>query len=98
MFTPYRFDLAETHLEPKNNTLVIHVKAHARMVAQKAQEAQERIALDSAPEFARVRSLVRRYQRNFNADMIGMGATVVGIGIPRSVEIIGLPCGVHRPL
>ena len=91
MFTPYSFELDAARLRSRGNVLVVHVKAHARMVAPKAAEAAERIALDSAPDFARVRSLVRRYQRSFNADMIGMGFAVIGIGIPRAVEILGLP-------
>ena len=89
MFLRYDLPLGSGLLREKGNTVAIHIKAHRRMVADRADESA---AVSSVNEdFARSRSLIRRYQRSWSTDLMGFGLYVLGIGIPRSVYLTGLP-------
>ena len=86
MLRPYRFDLGQVPLRAKGNELLVHLKAHRRMVAHRAASA-EQIAVDSNPTAHLERSLVRRYQRSYSASLLNLGTEVASIGIPGSVRV-----------
>ncbi|HUZ16817.1 MAG TPA: hypothetical protein VMV68_00400, partial [Spirochaetia bacterium] len=92
MFTPWQFDLSKAGLKERGNELYVHIKGHARMVADRADESEERIGCDGrAPEWARERSLVRRYQRSYAEDFCYVGQAFWGIGLVRPVKILAFP-------
>ena len=92
MFIPWSFDISQADLREKANLLVVHIKAHGRMVADRADEAEKRIGCDGrAPGWARERSLVRRYQRSYAEDFCHTGQGIWGIGIVRPVKIRAFP-------
>ena len=86
----YRFTIPGGLTHTGVNTLVVHVKAHRRMIAPEIAEATARIALDGS-ENHNGKSVLRRYQRSFygkNSNMLNMGTEVLGIGINRAVRIV----------
>jgi beta-mannosidase len=87
MFIPWRFELK--NIKKEGNVLLIHVKAHSRMVADKADEAQEKLVALTPAAWIRERSLVRRYQRSYAEDYAGVGQAFWGIGIVRPVQVLG---------
>ena len=83
------FEVPFQLLSPNENRLVVRLKGHRRMVADKAPEAEKRCALDGemGREFARSRSLTRRSQRTYSSELTGCGRYITGIGLPKSVAI-----------
>ncbi|MDR0450207.1 MAG: beta galactosidase jelly roll domain-containing protein [Treponema sp.] len=76
------------------NTLLVRVKAHHRMVADKAEEAKQRLKNGDEIEGTLGKSLIRRYQRSFfngGSSLLNLGTGVLGIGINRNVELLVYP-------
>jgi beta-mannosidase len=86
MFRPCRLRLAPHLLRTGENTLLVHVKAHQRMLADLIPDS-ERIAAGPGSTAHRDRSLIRRYQRSYNTSLLNLGETVLGIGIPGSASL-----------
>jgi beta-mannosidase len=77
-----------------NNTLLVRVKAHNRMVADMTEEAARRLHNGSEIEGTLGKSLIRRYQRSFfngGSSLLNLGTGVLGIGINRDVELVVYP-------
>jgi beta-mannosidase len=77
-----------------NNTLLVRVKAHDRMVQDMTEEAKRRLHQGNEIEGALGKSLIRRYQRSFfngGSSLLNLGTGVLGIGINRDVELLIYP-------
>ncbi len=70
------------------NAIVVHVKAHERMIAAMVPEAQKRLG----PTYNK-KNLIRRYQRSFfgGSSLLNVGAEVLGIGIYKPLRIVVVP-------
>lgn len=90
MLRPCRLYVAPDRLHAGENTLLVHVKAHRRMLAHAVPDS-ERIATGSGSTAHRDRSLIRRYQRSYNTSLLNLGVNVLGIGIPGSVGLTLYP-------
>ncbi len=90
MFRPYAFPLGQGPLRPGENTLLVQVKAHRRIVSQQYPDV-ERIAVSSNPTAHQERALIRRYQRSYNTSLLNLGENVIGIGIPGPVRLCFYP-------
>lgn len=89
----YRFDLDRDNLIVGSNQLMIHVKAHRRMVSAQIPEAYRRLATSSDRQSYAGKSLIRRYPRSFssgNASQLNLGTEILGIGINRPVRILAI--------
>lgn len=87
MFFTWKYEIPAS-LRRKENELIVHIKGHRRMVADKADENVERIGCYGDEDLSRERTLVRRYQRSYNYDFMGNGVTCLqGIGILRDVTV-----------
>lgn len=86
MFRPCRLGVDPRLLRAGENTLLVHVKAHSRMLADLLPDS-ERIAVGPDSTTHRDRSLIRRYQRSYNTSLLNLGEVVLGIGIPGSVSL-----------
>lgn len=92
-YRQYRFPI---HAAARNgdNLLVVRVKAHRRMLADRLAEARSRLATTSNQVSYRGKSLMRRYQRSFlsgNSSLLNLGAEILGIGINRPVAVVDIP-------
>ncbi len=90
----YRFDLAKDHLIAGSNQLLVHVKAHRRLVSSQVPEASRRLALSRDRQSYAGKALIRRYPRSFssgNASQLNLGTEILGIGINRPVRILNKP-------
>ncbi len=86
MFRSCCLAIAPTLLRRGENTLLVHVKAHQRMLADAMPDAA-RIAVGPNSTAHRDRSLIRRYQRSYNTSLLNLGENVIGIGIPGNVSL-----------
>jgi beta-mannosidase len=86
----YDFPVKREQLLPGKNTLLVRVKAHSRMIADKLGETDARLRNGKQVEGLAGKSLIRRYQRSFFAgsSLLNLGTGVLGIGINREVELI----------
>jgi beta-mannosidase len=76
------------------NILLVRVKAHDRMVADKIDEAKKHLKNGGEIEGTLGKSLIRRYQRSFfngGSSLLNLGTGVLGIGINRNVELLTYP-------
>jgi beta-mannosidase len=89
-YRSYRFDVPAGLLSGTDDRLVVHVKSHFRMIADRLPEARRRIAVQGGHEYRMVKSLVRRYQRNSysNSSLLNLGVHVLGIGIYKPVRLV----------
>ncbi|MBL4811698.1 MAG: hypothetical protein JKX69_04895 [Rhodobacteraceae bacterium] len=87
-YRAYAFALPQGLLQATDNTLLVHVKAHKRMVADLVDEAKERLG----PSF-KYKGLIRRYQRSFFAgsSLLNLGGEVLGIGIYKPLRLLTVP-------
>ena len=87
-YRSYRFAIDAGLLKPEGNSLVIHIKAHKRMVEHMVPEAKKRLG----PSF-KYKNLIRRYQRSFFAgsSLLNLGGEVLGIGIYKAMRIVVVP-------
>jgi len=86
MFRPYAFSIDSALLREGENTLLVHVKAHRRVVSRQYPDTA-RIAVSSNPIAHQERSVIRRYQRSYNTSLLNLGENVIGIGIPGAVRL-----------
>ena len=83
----------ELFVKSGKNKLLVRIKAHERMIADKMGYA-ERLGIGSADRKAEGRlgkALIRRYQRSFatgSSSLLNLGAGVLGIGINREISIL----------
>jgi beta-mannosidase len=72
------------------NSLVLRVKAHSRMIADKIDETEKHLNNGRETEGLIGKSLIRRYQRSFfsGSSLLNLGTGVLGIGIVRDVELL----------
>jgi beta-mannosidase len=89
-FRPCHLDVDPALLRQGENTLLVHVKGHDRMLADVIPDAG-RIAVGSHSTAHRDRSLIRRYQRSYNTSLLNLGENVIGIGIPGGVRLCLYP-------
>lgn len=84
-FRGYRFPLSDGDLRDGDNDLVVHVKAHDRMIAGLIPAAKETLK----STFGR-KGLTRRYQRSYfgNTSQINLGGEVLAIGLYRPVRLV----------
>ena len=84
----YRFEVPQDLLDADGNELIVHVKAHKRMVEHLVPEARKRMG----PVFT-YKGLIRRYQRSFlsNSSLLNLGGEVLGIGIYKPMRLIVTP-------
>lgn len=89
----YRFVVPAGSLRTAENELVIHVKAHRRMIADQVPAAKEHLFTARNPYSYAGKSLVRRYQRSFfgGASLLNLGTEVLGIGLYKPVRLLVLP-------
>ncbi|GHU55125.1 beta-mannosidase [Spirochaetia bacterium] len=76
------------------NTILVRVKSHERMVADKIDEAEKHLHNGREIEGTLGKSLIRRYQRSFfngGSSLLNLGTGVLGIGINRDVELLVYP-------
>lgn len=85
-FRPCQLPVPAGLLRQGENTLLVHLKGHQRMLADIIPDS-ERIAVGSHSTAHRDRSLIRRYQRSYNTSLLNLGETVIGIGIPGSARL-----------
>lgn len=92
-FIRQEFAVPSDMLRQKDNRLVVRMKGHLRMVADKAPEARRRCALDSdaGRKYAEGRSLTRRSQRTYSSELTGCGRYITGIGLTKSVSLCIYP-------
>jgi beta-mannosidase len=79
---------------PGKNVLLVRVKAHDRMVADKIDEAKRRLKNGDEIEGTLGKSLIRRYQRSFfngGSSLLNLGTGVLGIGVNREAELLVYP-------
>jgi beta-mannosidase len=86
MFRSCCLAIDPTLLRRGENTLLMHVKAHQRVLAD-AMPDSARIAVGPHSTAHRDRSLIRRYQRSYNTSLLNLGENVIGIGIPGHVSL-----------
>lgn len=96
-FRPCRLDAPPGLLRQGENTLLVRLKGHERMLAGLIPDA-ERIAVGSHSTAHRDRSLIRRYQRSYNTSLLNLGENVIGIGIPGRVRLHLYPAASLRSL
>ena len=74
----------------EKNILCVRVKSHARMIASKIDDTEQRLNNGRAVEGTLGKSLIRRYQRSFYAgsSLLNLGTGVLGTGIVRGVSLI----------
>jgi beta-mannosidase len=87
-YRAYSFELRPGLLRARGNELAVHVKAHGRMITDKAPAAK-RMGREGAVTGLLGKSLIRRYQRNFYAgsSLLNLGTGVLGIGINKPVSL-----------
>ena len=87
-YRAYRFPIDASTVKAGKNELLVHIKAHKRMVADMVPEAERRLG----PSF-KYKGLIRRYQRSFFAgsSLLNLGGEVLGIGIYKPMRIVVLP-------
>lgn len=92
-YRSYRIELPAGLARMGENELVVHVKAHARMISEQVPAAREHLYTSRNPYSYRGKSLLRRYQRNFygGASLINLGTEILGIGIYKPVRLVALP-------
>ncbi|GHV90470.1 beta-mannosidase [Spirochaetia bacterium] len=76
------------------NTILVRVKSHERMVADKLDETEKHLHNGREIEGTAGKSLIRRYQRSFfngGSSLLNLGTGVLGIGINRDVELLVYP-------
>jgi beta-mannosidase len=92
-FLRQSFPLNGAGLKARGNVLTVRMKGHLRMVEPLAEQALQHCAVDNddGRDYARSRSVTRRSQRTYSADLVGFGCYVTGIGLPKSVFITAYP-------
>ena len=87
-YRSYRFAVPRDLLVTGENTLLLHVKAHARMVKHLVPEAERRLGATY-----KLKGLIRRYQRNFfsGSSLLNLGGEVLGIGIYKPARLVVRP-------
>jgi beta-mannosidase len=92
-YRAYRFELGSAELHPGENEVVVHVKGHGSMIADKVPEARRLLGHTDPVEGKLGKSLIRRYQRSFytGSSLLNVGTGVLGIGIHRPVRLLALP-------
>jgi beta-mannosidase len=90
----YDFPLKpELFAREEKNTLLVRVKSHERMIADKIDETEKHLHNGRAAEGRLGKSLIRRYQRSFfsGSSLLNLGTGVLGIGINREVQLLLYP-------
>jgi beta-mannosidase len=90
----YDFPLKPELFAPEgNNSLLVRVKSHERMIAGKIDETEKHLHNGKEVESRLGKSLIRRYQRSFfsGSSLLNLGTGVLGIGINREVQILLYP-------
>jgi beta-mannosidase len=84
-FRSYRIPLKAADLRDGSNDLVVHVKAHDRMIQDLIPEAREKLK----GTFGR-KGVTRRYQRSYfgNTSQINLNGEVLAIGLYRPVRVV----------
>jgi beta-mannosidase len=84
----HRYLLNSSSFHDGENELLVHLKAHARMIQPQIAEA-DRMDRHGEPSGVLGKSLIRRYQRSFHteASLLNLGAGVLGIGINKPVTL-----------
>ena len=92
-YRSYRFPLPPGVVRVGKNELVVHVKAHRRMIADQVPAAREHLYTARNPHSYSGKSLLRRYQRSFfgGASLLNLGTEVLGIGLYKPVRILRHP-------
>ncbi|MCL2276665.1 MAG: hypothetical protein FWC21_02080 [Treponema sp.] len=91
VYRVYDFSVEPSLLKTnEKNILCVRIKSHARMIASKIDDAEQRLNNGRAVEGALGKSLIRRYQRSFYAgsSLLNLGTGVLGMGIVRGVSLI----------
>jgi beta-mannosidase len=92
-YRSYQFPLASDVIRVGVNDLVIHVKAHRRMIADQAATTQAHLGTSGKLPGLFAKSLLRRYQRSFfnGAGLLNLGSEVLGIGLYKPLRLVVLP-------
>lgn len=87
-YRSYRLPIDRALLRDEGNELVVHMKAHKRMVEHMVPEAKKRLG-----ESFKYKALIRRYQRSFFAgsSLLNLGGEVLGIGLYMPLRIVAEP-------
>lgn len=87
-YRAYRFEIDRSLLKESGNELLVHIKAHKRMVEHLVPEAKRRLG----PTF-KYKGLIRRYQRSFfsGSSLLNLGGEVLGIGIYKPIRLVVVP-------
>ena len=84
----YEFELPSNKILAKGNELLVHIKAHGRMIDNKREDAKRMDRSGSVTGLIG-KSLIRRYQRSFfsTSSLLNLGTGVLGIGLNNNVSI-----------
>jgi len=92
-YRAYRFPLEAEWLKVEGNELLVHVKAHRRMIADQIPAAKAQLYTDRNPYAYAGKSLLRRYQRSFfgGASLLNLGTEILGIGLYKPIRLVTVP-------